>query len=110
MVMVMSGGIGLSPRVRGNRSHHHPHRCWDRSIPACAGEPKRNLEKGNLLGVYPRVCGGTRPGKRESGFQRGLSPRVRGNLRRIPQGQLIIGSIPACAGEPVDPDFDREDT
>ena len=35
-----AGGIGLSPRVRGNlpaHRHAHPHA---RSIPACAGEPR----------------------------------------------------------------------
>ena len=31
---------------------------------------------------------------------RSLSPRVRGNLRGSESIQEIIGSIPACAGEP----------
>ena len=51
---------GLSPRVRGNQ---RPARCcptkW-RSIPACAGEPRRPPHAARPCTVYPRVCGGTR--------------------------------------------------
>ena len=32
---------------------------------------------------------------------RGLSPRVRGNLVGMEQQNVPLGSIPACAGEPV---------
>ena len=32
----------------------------------------------------------------------GLSPRVRGNHRREPGHRANVGSIPACAGEPLD--------
>ena len=31
----------------------------------------------------------------------GLSPRVRGNPKRIRSGKDLLGSIPACAGEPL---------
>ena len=53
--------------------------------------------------VYPRVCGGTRPGPSEPTLLTGLSPRVRGN--RIPTfaSCVVSGSIPACAGEPATP-------
>ena len=70
---------GLSPRVRGNRSHVPKDIVGHRSIPACAGEPPSHLYQGQGVGVYPRVCGGTRvrpPATCPSG---GLSPRVRGN-------------------------------
>ena len=30
----------------------------------------------------------------------GLSPRVRGNHRPLHVGAAVVGSIPACAGEP----------
>ena len=70
------------------------------SIPACAGEPKSSTFRTTTWRVYPRVCGGTR----FIGVQRcmwsGLSPRVRGNLRRAPFWIFRPGSIPACAGEP----------
>ncbi len=55
---------------------------------------------GSLGAVYPRVCGGTphRPGP--SLGASGLSPRVRGNLRRGCSDSRTDRSIPACAGEP----------
>ena len=71
---------GLSPRVRGNQLldtvFHH---CL-RSIPACAGEPRRLYPTITTPPVYPRVCGGTNGGKGTWLQPRGLSPRVRGNL------------------------------
>ena len=92
---------GLSPRVRGNPlrpSPVHPH---GRSIPACAGEPcLREAERMGSLGVYPRVCGGTSTTVVSSQSINGLSPRVRGNRGRLIEGRAVVGSIPACAGEP----------
>ena len=91
---------GLSPRVRGNQPPGLPRLAGARSIPACAGEPTARHGKRSWLPVYPRVCGGTGrifpAGERETG----LSPRVRGNRRRGALAQEVIGSIPACAGEP----------
>ena len=52
-------GLGLSPRVRGNRSPLRPSRPRRRSIPACAGEPGTARFCPDLGEVYPRVCGGT---------------------------------------------------
>ena len=113
--------VGLSPRVRGNRSLRSstaasrgsipacagepcgmaegmPARYG--SIPACAGEPRNGRLSGVYGGVYPRVCGGTPRSGEGSGRHTGLSPRVRGN----PVGAVVRvgceGSIPACAGEP----------
>ena len=50
---------GLSPRVRGNPipALPRPRRRW--SIPACAGEPRRDPPAKCRRRVYPRVCGGT---------------------------------------------------
>ena len=46
------------------------------------------------------MCGGTRSAWRKLAGVQGLSPRVRGN-RRIESGRCrLLGSIPACAGEP----------
>ena len=76
-------GVGLSPRVRGNRPFGTYVPLMSRSIPACAGEPSRDQKD--------------KPG------MVGLSPRVRGNLvlgHQQPEGE---GSIPACAGEPTNP-------
>ncbi len=73
---------GLSPRVRGN--HASQSRCPGRpgSIPACAGEPRRSLMMPSIAAVYPRVCGGTASRTAARASEKGLSPRVRGNLTR----------------------------
>ena len=91
---------GLSPRVRGNRRQHAPADADERSIPACAGEP-RGLHVHRIgWRVYPRVCGGTHKASTAIPVSRGLSPRVRGNQHRWPAAVYRRGSIPACAGEP----------
>ena len=91
---------GLSPRVRGNRAPIGHTLADLGSIPACAGEPCSNRAHAGRSRVYPRVCGGTvlvfRPDVRKSG----LSPRVRGNRPASLSPICLIGSIPACAGEP----------
>ena len=112
--------LGLSPRVRGNRSVLVNHRVARGSIPACAGEPAR-VASGRamtavyprvcggtrrvygvvaLCGVYPRVCGGTRICRGLCRGAMGLSPRVRGNRLGGYRHRDMLGSIPACAGEP----------
>ena len=91
---------GLSPRVRGNREFPRPAVDDGGSIPACAGEPWRNLMRKDAMPVYPRVCGGTGSSRARLWMTAGLSPRVRGNRggrRPVAAGG---GSIPACAGEP----------
>ena len=93
--------MGLSPRVRGNQqdtSRRHPYR---RSIPACAGEPRRRPLPGPAPAVYPRVCGGTTGSKSLTRLRIGLSPRVRGNRPQAQADGRAQWSIPACAGEPL---------
>ena len=93
-------GDGLSPRVRGNQRAHADPQPGTGSIPACAGEPLCRRRKSGRRMVYPRVCGGTTPGKRAGAAVGGLSPRVRGNSPRQGQPRQLRRSIPACAGEP----------
>ena len=95
-----SGGIGLSPRVRGNRRRAGGRNEHVRSIPACAGEPASSRCCCCIATVYPRVCGGTAASSSGSLPLVGLSPRVRGNRARRECGERRGGSIPACAGEP----------
>ena len=71
------------------------------SIPACAGEPGGRGESSCPYQVYPRVCGGTCYGPTTYLATRGLSPRVRGNRCDRHGANYWLGSIPACAGEPV---------
>ena len=93
-------GMGLSPRVRGNQIRFKILDESERSIPACAGEPRRLTDTNFLRQVYPRVCGGTRAIGELVPLVYGLSPRVRGNLRCSRRVLHPLGSIPACAGEP----------
>ena len=87
--------------MRGNQLHVPVHVEGARSIPACAGEPRGRHTDSGRVGVYPRVCGGTRVGQRDGRVLRGLSPRVRGNPGSILASEAPQGSIPACAGEPL---------
>ncbi len=50
---------GLSPRVRGNLGQLTPFFVAEGSIPACAGEPRKEARGHGHAQVYPRVCGGT---------------------------------------------------
>ena len=93
--------MGLSPRVRGNQHHFGAVEHHRGSIPACAGEPGPGVDPSGTQKVYPRVCGGTLDELAHYTHVRGLSPRVRGNLRGASAGPAPLGSIPACAGEPV---------
>ena len=92
--------IGLSPRVRGNQPLIVHCLNANRSIPACAGEPRHYRSLRSRCRVYPRVCGGTTGPLYRSSRRRGLSPRVRGNQLFRATRRQTGGSIPACAGEP----------
>ena len=94
-------GVGLSPRVRGNRLYEVQNFLGERSIPACAGEPTGDVIKEPAGKVYPRVCGGTSEVASLYTLKVGLSPRVRGNLLGAKDIHTEEGSIPACAGEPI---------
>ena len=97
----LSSWAGLSPRVRGNPRSALLTGWPIGSIPACAGEPYAIGVAALIFKVYPRVCGGTTAsGVRDFGLK-GLSPRVRGNRLAVNWHQRQSGSIPACAGEPL---------
>ena len=91
---------GLSPRVRGNPQHDCGNLLLPGSIPASAGEPAAATSGITRRSVYPRECGGTAALRLIRRVIRGLSPRVRGNLRGRSRSRLRRGSIPASAGEP----------
>ena len=92
---------GLSPRVRGNRDRGGCRFSPSGSIPACAGEPRRTCSPCPRPRVYPRVCGGTTAIRSQGIRLEGLSPRVRGNPLEVLTLRAPVGSIPACAGEPI---------
>ena len=93
---------GLSPRVRGNPTLVKWARWSWGSIPACAGEPNKLRRHFGLVPVYPRVCGETISRGKQKNPVQGLSPRVRGNRSVMAPSARIRGSIPACAGKPID--------
>ena len=69
-------------------------------IPACAGQPKNEDHAVAPRWAYPRVCGATYDTKAGQRCSLGLSPRVRGNLSKPEDFNLLFGPIPACAGQP----------
>ena len=99
---VRTAARGLSPRVRGNHSSNRSHKRTWRTIPACAGEPLEHGTRAGRRGDYPRVCGGTRDAGLEREWLKGLSPRVRGNPVQAAVFKILFGTIPACAGEPLE--------
>ena len=94
---------GLSPRVRGNLVVLPLLGFPFRSIPASAGEPSVVCYQCPFIGVYPRECGGTGLSTADLSGANGLSPRVRGNRVQHLIGPVVLGSIPASAGEPFGP-------
>ena len=97
---VRPGYQGLSPRVRGNLGAVGTQLRHAGPIPACAGQPAKAATRLQLYRAYPRVCGATCVAAACTWLQRGLSPRVRGNLRQGNGWWHIQGPIPACAGQP----------
>ena len=89
---------GSSPRVRGTHPGGVYASGFDRFIPACAGNAKRDDVQGSLATVHPRVCGERRTGISQPPPRCGSSPRVRGTrvvcISRMVQRRFI----PACAG------------
>ena len=90
---------GLSPRGRGKRGVAAQRRDFQGSIPAWAGETRRDGQHGQHRGVYPRVGGGNERRQPAAVYPQGLSPRGRGKLGTGSHGGLTRRSIPAWAGE-----------
>ena len=97
---LLLGGRGLSPRVRGNRYPPPLRLLAFRPIPACAGQPGRVKLCPRSSRAYPRVCGATEIEELMNLGEKGLSPRVRGNLFGGHHARPSRGPIPACAGQP----------
>ena len=72
-------GMGLSPRVRGNRQVRRLQRSRTGLSPRVRGNPNGDQVENVYPRVYPRVCGGTISHIGLSVVDKGLSPRVRGN-------------------------------
>ncbi len=94
--------MGLSPRVRGKLDWPPSKQHVRGSIPACAGETPDKNPRTELHQVYPRVCGGNVKSTERPISPTGLSPRVRGKLKKTILNFKQKRSIPACAGETVE--------
>ncbi len=91
--------MGLSPLVRGKHCSQWFPSLLVGSIPACAGETQAGRSVDQQSKVYPRLCGGNGIALFLLGLLLGLSPLVRGKLGFSFSQLLLLGSIPACAGE-----------
>ena len=91
--------IGLSPRGRGKRLAGYSKGVGWRSIPAWAGETLIMQALEGAKGVYPRVGGGNEYITAGEAARRGLSPRGRGKRVEDVEKSIVVGSIPAWAGE-----------
>ena len=74
------GSCGLSPRVRGSHERPTSEELTARSIPTCAGQPRRGQPNGDVGQVYPHVCGAAAVGPGRT--------------------SCSARSIPTCAGQP----------
>ena len=93
--------MGLSPRGRGNQALPAGDVEMERSIPAWAGKPRREVPGHRTDRVYPRVGGETNTSAPSAIRRMGLSPRGRGN-QTLPADRFPErGSIPAWAGKPA---------
>ena len=82
---------GLSPRVRGNLLAQLDGIIAERSIPACAGEPRPSWRIRAAAKVYPRVCGGTWY-RRGGTLPTAVYPRVCGGTQG-PSCQSILNPV-----------------
>jgi len=97
-IVSVSDRMGLSPRVRGSPSTYPRRPGEERSIPACAGEPRRVRSTSSDIAVYPRVCGGAATSMSRSRSRWGLSPRVRGSRASKGTGGVIRWVYPRVCG------------
>ena len=95
-------GVRSIPAWTGNQRLALGRTTGKRSIPAWTGEPGRCAHCNKVIGVYPRVDGGTTDGLTSLYVREGLSPRGRGNREGCGQLLECLRSIPAWTGEPRD--------
>ena len=91
--------VGRSPRGRGKPATAAREACMGGSIPAWAGEALFDNSELHLVGVDPRVGGGSRGASDKYLVRAGRSPRGRGKLARSCNTCALGRSIPAWAGE-----------
>ncbi len=91
---------GPSPPARGSPRFSEKHGLPIGSIPACAGEPRGPSWSPRRGRVHPRLRGGASVGLGDVFPCPGPSPPARGSRGHRHDRRRVVGSIPACAGEP----------
>jgi len=91
--------VGPSPRARGSRLVEGPRGRGRGSIPACAGQSRRQAAVSRCSRVHPRVRGAVRWPFTSPMTGSGPSPRARGSPTTRKHSRCFIRSIPACAGQ-----------
>ncbi len=89
---------GSSPRGRGTRQNHGQPGQLRRFIPAWAGNTPGGAIADGSIPVHPRVGGEHSPWPAAGDNEAGSSPRGRGTLDRVVDGQVPVRFIPAWAG------------
>ncbi len=97
------GCEGLSPHARGKRGLKARGNREIGPIPACAGETLPVAQQYAAVRAYPRMRGGNLDGIGKQGGGWGLSPHARGKRLMGLIASVILGPIPACAGETPPP-------
>ena len=92
---------GPSPRGRGSLQRRCPEGYASGSIPAWAGEPRKESPPLCVTRVHPRVGGGADQERALGLAREGPSPRGRGSRHHHRLASRPVGSIPAWAGEPL---------
>ena len=103
---------GSSPRVRGTPRVVLCRRRGAGIIPACAGNTSSCRPLRASRRDHPRVCGEHSTLSPLWAAKSGSSPRVRGTLLAVTVFAVVLGIIPACAGNtpvPVDSSCNRRD-
>ena len=101
---------GRSPRTRGRRKSGMAAHKAGRSIPAYAGETPWPFPILHRSQVDPRVRGGDSSACRCAGCTGGRSPRTRGRRSGAGGDGCCIRSIPAYAGETLNPLFPLDES
>ena len=90
--------LGPSPLTRGTQRREKPAICFDRFIPAYAGNSRRQFVKRLNIAVHPRLRGELEDFTVTKSGCRGSSPLTRGTLLLDIMFNAIFRFIPAYAG------------
>ena len=97
----LPGGEGSSPRVRGGLNQRVHLLAGQGLIPASAGRTRITQSLWVIWRAHPRECGADFSAGVTSRSPRGSYPRVRGGQPSPGRWFLLVGLIPASAGQTI---------